>query len=294
MLKIAVCLKQIPDPLSVEINPLSGAINTDRLVYIANPADMGALEVALRWREQSGGGEVHVLCGGPERAEVVLREALALGANSVMRLWQPELANGSPAITARALANAIEPLGVDLVLCGSRSLDRASGQVPGRLAELLQLAQATGVVEAELEPGSQQIEVKRKLERGRREALLVPLPALLAFEPDVAQPRYASLPALMMAQQATIPLAWAQLERTGKSQEARLIETRLPRPRPRQIFIPDPDLPAAARIQAILNGGAATSGKKAGPLEGSAEQQAERILAFLEQRGFLEGQKSEG
>jgi len=68
----------------------------------------------------------------------------------------------------------------------------------------------------------------------------------------------------------------------------RMVSLNAPRPRPRQIFIPDPDLSAAARIEAILNGSASIKQKKAGPVEGSASTQATRIADFLEQNGFLE------
>ncbi len=304
-MKIAVCIKQVIDPLSLEIDPLSGEINQERLVYIANPADLGALELALRWRDELG-GQVHVLSGGPLRSERVLRDALALGADSATRVaLTAEGVGQEPAPVARALAGAIEPLGVDLVLCGTRSSDRGSGQVSPRLAELLGLSQATGVVEAALErqgAGAEwQIKASRKLERGRREEVLLPLPALLAFEPGLVELRYAALPALMAAQRANLPVVQPERgrDRAETEQELKLFATRLPRPRPRQIFVPNPDLPAAARIQAILSGGAGTSpgggnAKKGNPVEGSPDQQAERILAFLEKQGFLGKDKAEG
>ena len=34
MFNIGVCLKQVPDPLSIEIEPLTGVINYARLAYI--------------------------------------------------------------------------------------------------------------------------------------------------------------------------------------------------------------------------------------------------------------------
>ncbi len=281
MLTIAVCLKQVPDPLAVEIDPLTGAINQARLVYITNPPDAGALELALRWRETTPDAWVRVVTYGPERADQILREALAVGADSVTRI------SHSPKRTAEALASVLRPLNPDIVLCGSRSADMATGLVPGLLAEYLGLAQATGVTQANFQSDANQIKVERKLERGRRQRLLINLPALLAVEAGIAKLRYASFPGHLAAQQATIPVVEATF--SNKPETAlRRVGISAPRPRPRQIFIPDPNLSAAARIEAILSGGAAIKQKKAGPVEGSAQEQAARIADFLEQNGFLE------
>ncbi len=288
MLNIVVCLKQVPDPLSVEIDPLSGAINNKRLAYIINPPDLEAVELALRWREKFG-GQVQVLSVGPERVEQALRDCLAMGVDGVRQVWDVRLVGTTPSQTARILANLIQPLGVNIVLCGNRSTDNGSGQVPGMLAEWLNLAQVTKVVSTKWDVGvgSEKIlEVERKLERGKRERVRVELPALLALESGQVEARYPALPAYMAAQKAIIPVVEPGILDNGGIQ-VRLLETQLPRPRPRQIFIPDPDLPTAARIQAILSGGIEGNTKKGSPLEGSPEVQADRILAFLEQKGFL-------
>ena len=290
MLKIAVCIKQVPDPLSVEIDPLNGALNAGRLAYIINPPDLESVELALRWRDKFG-GEVHVVSAGPERVEKALRDCLALEVDSVTRIAPARAAESSPSRTAHDLAEVIKPLGIDFVLCGTRSADNGSGQVPGMLAERLGLAQVTSVVAASLNLEGEKgpaIEVERKLDRGKRERLRVALPALLALEPGIVEPRYAALPAYMAAQQAVIPVVRPASPATSKA-EVRLVEVRPPRPRPHQIFIPDPDLPAAARIEAILSGGTdSATHQKGSPVEGSPEEQAGRILDFLEKRGFLD------
>ena len=204
MLTIAVCLKQVPDPSAVEIDPLTGAINQARLVYITNPPDAGALELALRWRETNPDVWVHVVTYGPGRANQILREALAVGVDSVTRISQTM--ESSPKRTVQALALVLRPLNPDIVLCGSRSADMGTGLVPGMLAEYLGLAQATGVTQATFVPNSNQLEVERKLERGRRQRLLINLPALIAVETGIAELRYASFPGHLAAQQATIPV----------------------------------------------------------------------------------------
>ena len=46
-MRIAVCLKYVPDPGTIEVDPLTGAIDAGRMLYILNPADESALELAL-------------------------------------------------------------------------------------------------------------------------------------------------------------------------------------------------------------------------------------------------------
>lgn len=286
MFNIVVCLKQVPDPLSVEIDALTGAINQARLIYITNPADATALELALQWRDKTGDCRVDVVTYGPERADKMLREALAVGADSVTRLWSNRAGANSPFVTASALATFIQPLQPAIVLCGTRSVDNASGQVPGYLAEFLGLNQATKVTSANFDLPTQQIEVERKLERGKRERLRLSLPSLIAVETGIASLRYASFPALLSAQKATVPIIEPTFSKPRNN--VTLTEIKTPRPRPRQIFMPDPNLPAAARIEAILNGGAAVKRKKNELVEGTPQEQAERILEYLEQNGFLD------
>ncbi|MGB2680477.1 MAG: electron transfer flavoprotein subunit beta, partial [Candidatus Competibacter sp.] len=74
---IAVCLKHVPDPSTVEVDPLTGLIAEDRVLYMLNPADESALELALRLRP--AGGQVTALSVGPQEADTLLREALAAG-----------------------------------------------------------------------------------------------------------------------------------------------------------------------------------------------------------------------
>jgi electron transfer flavoprotein beta subunit len=285
-MNIAVCVKQVPDPISVEIDPLSGAIDQSRLADILNPADAAALELALRWRDAAGGA-VNIFTCGPARADQVLRDVLAAGADRAGRVWDSARAGATPAQTARALAGALRPLAPSLVVCGDHSADHGSGLVPGYLAGLLGMPHAGGVTRAEPNFAAGRLAVERRLERGRRERLELPLPALAAVDAGAAELRYAPLPAYMAAQRARIEII-APEPTSGSN--LRLAEVRPPRPRPRQIFIPDADMPALARIEAILSGGAAVRQRKKGEIvEGAPEEQAERIVSFLEQHGFLDG-----
>src|SRR5438270_4284015 len=106
MLHICVCVKQTPDSASVYIDPITGQVDEERFVQVLNPADACAVEAAVRLKEQLG-GTVFALTLGPNDAEDALRGALAIGADSALRLWSPQASEWGPFMVAAALAACI-------------------------------------------------------------------------------------------------------------------------------------------------------------------------------------------
>src|SRR5207247_1079233 len=68
-----------------QIAPDGRDIKRDALNYKLNGTDEYALEEAVRLKEKSG-GRVIALTAGPKRTEQMLREALAKGADEVVRI----------------------------------------------------------------------------------------------------------------------------------------------------------------------------------------------------------------
>ncbi len=148
---ICVCVKQTPDSASVYVDPITGHVDYERFVQVLNPADACAIEAAVRLREQVG-GTIKVLTLGPKDAEGVLRAALAIGADSALRLWNIHADGWGPFTVAAALAGYLrsETPSPDLVLCGESSSDWSSGIVGPALAQQLDLPQVTSVMQIKL------------------------------------------------------------------------------------------------------------------------------------------------
>jgi electron transfer flavoprotein beta subunit len=93
-MKIAVCVKQVPDAATARrIDPSSKRL--DRTGEGAlNPFDANAIEEGLRVRDAAGEGEVVLVSLGPERALDALRKGLAMGADRAL-LVSDEGAAGS-------------------------------------------------------------------------------------------------------------------------------------------------------------------------------------------------------
>lgn len=196
-LNIVVCLKQIPNPdLQFQVAPDGLDIKRDGLNYRVNGPDEYALEEAVRLKEKHG-GRVVALTAGPKRAEQMLREALAKGADEAVRVAYDDPAGFDAGKTARILATAIKTLPHDLVLTGVQSDDLINSATGGLLAGLLDVAHASVVTKVQVQ--GNELEVTTELEGGLNRVYAVPLPALLTIQFGANVPRYAPLPAIMKA-----------------------------------------------------------------------------------------------
>ncbi len=155
-----------------------------------NEPDAYALEEALRQKEKHG-GEVVVITAGPARAQQVLREALAKGADRAIHLEDPAFVTLDAANIARAFAAAIKDEQFDLVFTGLQSDDFGFAQTGVILAELLGWPHATIIMQIEKSEGG--IKVKRELEAGYFQHVEMPLPAVLTIQSGINKLRYATL-----------------------------------------------------------------------------------------------------
>lgn len=189
-MKILVCMKQVPQKdAPLKLNEAGTWIRED-VSYEVNEPDAYALEEALRQKEKHG-GEVVVITAGPARAQQVLREALAKGADRAIHLDDAEFLSLDALNTAKAIAAAVKEEQFDLVFTGLQSDDFGFAQTGVILAELLGWPHATIIMQIEKKDGG--IRVKRELEAGFFQFVDMPLPAVLAIQSGINKLRYATL-----------------------------------------------------------------------------------------------------
>src|SRR5712664_1809195 len=117
-MKIAVCIKQVPTrEWQPRLNDDKTWIREQDASYEMNEPDAYALEESLRLKEKHG-GEVVVCSAGPARAEQVLREALARGADRAVHVEDDALASADAFLVAEALGGAMADERFDLILTG--------------------------------------------------------------------------------------------------------------------------------------------------------------------------------
>lgn len=196
-----VCMTHVPDTASIiKIEPDGKHIDESGIKWIVSPYDEYALEEALKITEAQG-GEVTVVCYGPARAEAGLRECLARGAHKAVHIVGGEATLGDSFAIAKVLAAAIKDREYDLILGGIQGVGTDNSQVLPMLAELLNLPHVTGIMTLELGDGS--FTAQREVEGGV-ETVASPLPAVVAAQKGLNEPRYAALKGIMAAKRKPV------------------------------------------------------------------------------------------
>ena len=154
-MNIVVCIKQVPDTTEIKIDPVKNTLIRDGVPSIMNPDDKGGLELALRMKDNYG-ANVTVITMGPPQAELILREAMAMGADRAILLTDRKFAGADTLATSYALSAAVKKLGhVDIVFSGRQAIDGDTAQVGPEMAEHLDIPQVSYVINAErLENGN--------------------------------------------------------------------------------------------------------------------------------------------
>ena len=204
--KIAVCVKQVPDATSHKRLD-AGSHRLDRSGEgVLNATDVNAVEEALRLKDAHG-GEVVVVSLGPEKAMESLRKALAMGADRAL-LVSDEAAAGSDLLaTSRALAAALQREDADLVLFGQQSSDADGAVLWAAVSDRLRRPMVSQVAELKME--GTELTGKRQTEFGY-DVIAAPLPSVVAVSDAINEPRYPSLKGIMGAKskpQETVSLA---------------------------------------------------------------------------------------
>jgi electron transfer flavoprotein alpha subunit len=143
--KIVCLIKQVPRGDAIRFDEETRSLVREGVPLELNAFDAYAIAHAVRLREQEG-GEVVAMTMGPPQAEEALRTALALGADRCIHLSDRIFAVADTLGTSRTLALALRKEGADLVLCGRKTLDSETWQVPPEIAAFLDLPQLTNAI----------------------------------------------------------------------------------------------------------------------------------------------------
>ena len=194
-MNIIVCIKQVPDTTEIKINPVTGTLIRDGVPSIMNPDDKGGLELALSLKDKYG-ANVTVITMGPPQAELILREAFAMGADRAILLTDRKFAGADTLATSHALAGALKTLDYDLIIAGRQAIDGDTAQVGPQIAEHLGLPQVSYVAGFDVKDGK--FIVKKETEEGYQ-ILEVEGPALLTVLASAYKARYMSVPGIVDA-----------------------------------------------------------------------------------------------
>jgi electron transfer flavoprotein beta subunit len=219
-----VCIKQVADTETrVKIGEGGKTLDPAGVTWILNPYDEFALEQALRIREGLSQGEVVALSLGGAGVATTLRNAMAMGADRAIHL-RTDAVQPDPLAVAQAIASELRAQAPRIAWFGKQAVDDDQAQVGPMVATLLGLPCVTVVAAMELRGACATVE--REIEGGR-EVVEVELPAVLAADKGLNEPRYASLKGIMAAKKKPIEEKPAALGEAGLE----ILSMSLPAPR---------------------------------------------------------------
>jgi len=199
-MKIAVCVKQIPDPATpYELDPETNFVARPN-DQVLDDTDRYGVEVALQLAEATE-GTVTLVSMSPAGNLQGIRQALAMGADKAIVVNDPALRGSGALVTAKVLAAAIAREEPDLVIAGTESTDGYTGIVPQQLAELLGMPSLTFARKVEL--ASDVVHIERQTSGGY-DVVEAPLPALVSVTSGVVEPRYPTFKGIMQAKSKPI------------------------------------------------------------------------------------------
>lgn len=232
-MKIAVCVKQVPDS-AAKLVAVDGKANWGDSPLVINPWDEYAVEAALQQAEAHNGSVTAITIGG-EGSKEALKHALAMGCSDAILLSDEALAQADSQVTSHVLAAAIKKMGdVDLAFLGRQAIDTDTGLTAAQTARLLGWPALTLVVViSSVDPAARSIRVERSAEEGRL-TVSAKLPAVLSIVKDFGEPRYPSFMGIRKASRAEIPV-WSLADLSLSGLKANITWPEIINPPQRQI-----------------------------------------------------------
>jgi electron transfer flavoprotein alpha subunit len=205
-LKIAVCVKQVPEVSEIRFNPETKTIVREGVPCAVNPFDRRAVTEDVRIKEEFG-RVVTVMTMGPHQAREAFVECLAMGVDKGVHLVDSAFAGADTLATARALAIALGREGFDMIFCGRYSTDSETGQVGPEVAEILGIPHVAGVRKIEFE--GNKIIVERETDEGY-EVIECEIPVLFTAAERLNRPIKVSSSDIEAAQMKPIEIITAR------------------------------------------------------------------------------------
>ena len=195
-MKILVCISHVPDTTS-KINFTDGdsKFDTNGVQFVINPNDEFGLTRAMWFKEKQGASVDVVNVGGAE-TEPTLRKALAIGADSAIRVNTPATDGFQ---VAKELAKVVQDGDYDLVIAGRESIDYNGGMVPGMLAQLIGANFVNNCISLEMDGDS--AKAIREIDGGK-ESLSTKLPLVIGGQKGLVEESDLKIPNMRGIMQA--------------------------------------------------------------------------------------------
>ena len=195
-MKILVCISCVPDTTSkINFTNNDTEFDTSGVQFVINPNDEFGLTRAM-WFKEKNNASIDVINVGEQSNEIVLRKALAIGADRAIRIASE--ANDSYEV-AKNISNYIEKNPYDLIIAGRESIDYNGSMVPGMISEILNMNFVTNCVSLEISGSN--ATAKREMEGGI-ETLSCELPLIIGGQKGLVEESDLKIPNMRGIMQA--------------------------------------------------------------------------------------------
>ena len=207
-MKILVCISKTPDTTSkISFVKEGKEFNSEGIQFIMNPYDEWyALVRAVELKEKNG-GTVTAIHVGDASSEIVIRKALAIGADDAIRV--DVVPQSSFQVASEIAAQAA---GYDIIFTGKETIDYNGAEVGAMLAEMLDLPFISFV--NKLDYAGNEWTVSREIEGGT-ETVKVAGPIVISAAKGLAEQRIPNMQGIMMAKRKPLNVVASSNAQTG-------------------------------------------------------------------------------
>lgn len=251
-MNIIVPIKQVPDLVEeLEINASGTDLDREWLKMKLSEFDDHALEEALLLKDDQG-ANVTAIALASDDIDKALFAAAAKGADQLIKITGVD--GGSTHEAAKAMANAIKNMEYDMVLTGVQAVDDRDGQLAVLLAHYLNIPHISVVTGVQASGGS--VTVLKEYGGGMVAEFEASTPVVLGIQAARETPRY-------------VPVAKVRRAMRGSTID--------------EVDAGDLGVDAGSTVSKMYK---PDSGGGAEMIDGSAEDQANKIIEILTQKGI--------
>lgn len=193
-MKFLVCISKTPETTAkIAFTEGNTEFDTNGVQFIMNPYDEWyALVRAIELKEKAG-GEVVVINVGPASNDIIIRKALAIGADKAIRV---NAAADTALGVAKLIADHAKSENYDIIFTGKETIDYNGSEVPGMIAEYLDLPFISYA--SKMEMNGNTAKINRDIEGGV-EGIEVDTPFVISASKGLAEQRIPNMRGIMMA-----------------------------------------------------------------------------------------------
>ena len=198
-MKLLVCISKTPETTAkISFTDNATEFNSDGVQFIMNPYDEWYALVRAIELVESGGGSVTAINVGNASNDIIIRKALAIGADDAVRI---DAEPASAMSVASEIAHYARDKSFDIIFMGKETIDYNGSEVGGMIAELLDLPYVSFASDLQIS-GDKKV-LKREVEGGV-EVIEIEGSLVVSAAKGMAEQRIPNMRGIMMAKRKSL------------------------------------------------------------------------------------------